>query len=187
MPYDERFEPIAEAATQVIPVWTRSLGSWTFSLGRKPFDPQELEGHYDKEADTWHATISKLGFENAYADLIAQALSSAAIQPVNKALRVLDAGIGTGAMSAALADNHLDPIALTGVDVSGDMLKQAEQRLDHHHLSTRFLQADVNCLPFADNTFDVVLVAHVLEHMADPKKALAELHRVLKPGGILVA
>ncbi|SFJ87243.1 class I SAM-dependent methyltransferase [Jannaschia pohangensis] len=187
MAYDTRIEAANDVATRVIPVWSRSLGSWTFSLGRKPFESHELEGHYDKEADTWHETISRLGFEDAYANLIEQALSSAPILAVKDALQVLDAGIGTGAMSAALADTYLDPIALTGVDVSGDMLKQAEQRLDHSHLSTRFLQADVNCLPFADNTFDVVLVAHVLEHMAYPKRALAELHRVLKPGGILVA
>ena len=187
MPYDAHSERANDVATRVIPVWSRSLGSWTFSLGRKPFESHELEGHYDKEADTWHATISRLGFEDAYANLIEQALSSAPILAVKDALQVLDAGIGTGAMSAAFANKYSDAIVLTGVDVSADMLKQAEQRLDQSHLSKRFLQADVNSLPFADNTFDVVLVAHVVEHMADPKQALAELHRVMKPGGVLVA
>ncbi len=187
MPYDARFKESNAPAAQVIPVWSRSLGSWTFSLGRKPFDAHELEGHYDKESDTWHATISKLGFEGAYTDLIRRVLSATPVRPVNQALQVLDAGIGTGAMSAAFADNYTGPTKLTGIDVSVDMLKQAKQHLNHGHLSPRFLQADVQSLPFADGTFDVVLVAHVLEHMANPKRALAELHRVLRQGGILIA
>ncbi|MEL6931561.1 MAG: class I SAM-dependent methyltransferase [Pseudomonadota bacterium] len=187
MPYDERFETSNVADAQVIPVWSRSLGSWTFSLGRKPFEAHELEGHYDKESDTWHATISKLGFEGAYADLIGRALSSTPVRPMNQELQVLDAGIGTGAMSAAFADNYAGPISLTGIDVSVDMLKQAKQQLNQNHLSPRFLQADVNSLPFVESSFDVVLVAHVLEHMANPKRSLAELHRVLKPGGVLIA
>jgi len=45
----------------------------------------------------------------------------------------------------------------------------------------------VNSLPFAEGCFDVVLVAHVIEHMADPERALVELYRVLKPGGVLIA
>jgi len=45
----------------------------------------------------------------------------------------------------------------------------------------------VNSLPFADDSFDVILVAHVIEHMADPEQTLVELYRVLKPGGVLIA
>lgn len=187
MPYDARFEATNIAVPQDIPIWSQSVGSWTFSLGRKPFAAHELEGHYDKESDTWHATFSKLGFEGAYADLIVRALAATPLQAGTQKLRILDAGIGTGAMSAAFADNYAGTIDLTGIDVSADMLNQAERRLKQNHLSAQFLQADVNSLPFADNTFDVVLVAHVLEHMADPQRALAELHRVLRPGGVLIA
>ena len=47
--------------------------------------------------------------------------------------------------------------------------------------------ADVKCdiqdMPFDDNTFDVIFCNHVLEHVADDKKAMSELHRVMKPGG----
>ena len=135
MPYDARFEAAKVMATQGIPVWSRSLGSWTVSLARKPLEAHELEGYYDNEADTWHVTISKLGFEGAYADLIGQALASTPLQTANQALQVLDAGIGTGAMSAAFADNYAGAIALTGVDVSADMLKQAKRHLRQHHLS----------------------------------------------------
>ena len=43
--------------------------------------------------------------------------------------------------------------------------------------------ADVQALPFADGEFDVILCVHVLEHIPDDRRALAELHRVLRPGG----
>ncbi|MBX2915950.1 MAG: methyltransferase domain-containing protein [Cyclobacteriaceae bacterium] len=45
------------------------------------------------------------------------------------------------------------------------------------------VKADIHHLPFADNTFDIVLCNHVLEHVADDVKAMQELKRVLKPGG----
>ncbi len=48
-------------------------------------------------------------------------------------------------------------------------------------------QADVASLPFADSCFDIVICAEVLEHVPDPRAVLRELHRVLKPGGTLLA
>lgn len=45
------------------------------------------------------------------------------------------------------------------------------------------VKADICNLPFADNSYDVILCNHVLEHIPDDKKALSELYRVLKPGG----
>jgi SAM-dependent methyltransferase len=49
------------------------------------------------------------------------------------------------------------------------------------------LRIDVEALQFDSDSFDLILCNHVLEHVADPAQALAELHRCLKPGGVLVA
>jgi len=76
----------------IIPVWAGSLGSWNFSIGRRAFAARELEGHYDDASDRWHATISKLGFEAAYAGLVEQALPEVATLGCAGPLKVLDAG-----------------------------------------------------------------------------------------------
>lgn len=172
---------------ETIPVWSRYFGSWCFSISRRPFAVNELEGHYDKASDRWHTTISKLGFEAAYADLIDQAQPELSKTEPNARLKVLDAGIGTGAFAGAFASSCLRPIDLTGLDVSSEMLRQAENNLNSLVTNASFYKGDINDLPFAEHTFDVVLVAHVIEHMAEPDVALAELSRVLKPGGFLVA
>jgi demethylmenaquinone methyltransferase/2-methoxy-6-polyprenyl-1,4-benzoquinol methylase len=170
-----------------IPVWSRSIGSWRFSIGRQPFAADELEGHYDKASKTWQTTISKLGFDDAYADLIDQAMQPRFEMADLGNLHVLDAGIGTGAMSCAFASQCGHAFDLVGTDVSSEMLRHADENLQKCNIKARLVQGDLNALPFADNTFDVVMVAHVLEHMADPEVALAELCRVLKPGGVLIA
>ncbi len=49
-----------------------------------------------------------------------------------------------------------------------------------------FAQGDIEALPFKDSTFDAVTTLEVLEHLTHPEKALREIHRVLKPSGVLV-
>ena len=170
-----------------IPVWSRSIGSWKLSLARHPFAVSELEDRYDKAADTWQATISRLGFEGAYAELVDRVVPE--IDDAAKAgpLKVLDAGIGSGAMAIAFASRCGHPVDISGIDLSSGMLLQAGRNLQELNLPARLLQGDITDLPFPDNAFDVVLVAHVLEHMAVPEAALAELCRVLRPGGALIA
>ena len=174
-------------SSNTIPVWSRSIGSWRFSIARHPFAANELEDRYDKAADTWQATVSRLGFEDAYAELVDQVVSEVDDASKTGPLKVLDAGIGTGAMAVAFASRCGRPIDLTGMDLSSEMLRQADRNLQKYNLTTHLFQGDVTNLPFVDNTFDVVLVAHVLEHMAVPEVALAELCRVLKPSGVLIA
>jgi demethylmenaquinone methyltransferase/2-methoxy-6-polyprenyl-1,4-benzoquinol methylase len=52
-------------------------------------------------------------------------------------------------------------------------------------LDPHLQQADVMSLPYEDQSFDVVMAAHVLEHLPDPQRALSEMIRVLKPGGMV--
>ncbi len=100
-------------------------------------------------------------------------------------LRVLDCGIGAGNFSLALAQSIQGDVSLTGVDVSPEMLREAANTLcGIRSLSLR--EADARQLPFADSEFDMVMAAHVLEHLPDPDAALSEMMRVLKPGGKLL-
>lgn len=92
---------------------------------------------------------------------------------------VLDAGCGTGAMTREVLAFCPDA-RVTLVDASEGMLAQAGD------LGERRLQADLAELPFADESFDVVVCAWVIETVADPKAVVTELLRVLKPEGHLL-
>jgi len=97
--------------------------------------------------------------------------------------RVLECGCGTGAQTVFLAAGS--PAAqLVSVDVSADSLDQARRRVEAAGCgNVTFRIADVFHLPFEDASFDHVFVCFLLEHLADPQRALGCLRRVLRPGG----
>ncbi|WP_329180739.1 class I SAM-dependent methyltransferase [Streptomyces decoyicus] len=96
--------------------------------------------------------------------------------------RILDAGCGSGPLSAALRDRGAD---VTGIDASARMLALARRRLGD---DTALHVADLSDpLPFADGAFDDVVSSLVLHYLEDWGPTLAELRRVLRPGGRLIA
>jgi SAM-dependent methyltransferase len=100
---------------------------------------------------------------------------------------ILEVGCGTG----KLWQENLDRIApdweITLSDQSAGMLAQAQQMLAHRGVPFRFAQLDVQSAPFAAAHFDTVIANHMLYHVPDLSVALAEIGRVLKPNGILLA
>jgi len=95
--------------------------------------------------------------------------------------RVLDAGCGGGGMPLSLAEHATEVV---GIDpfprfVDAGVRLARERGLDRLH----FLRADGMALPFADESFDLVLSHAVIEHVADAPLYLRECRRVLKPGG----
>ncbi|MBV2151534.1 methyltransferase domain-containing protein [Kitasatospora sp. SUK 42] len=100
--------------------------------------------------------------------------------------RVLDAGCGAGAVARAMATRF--GLLVSGVDVLDFHLAEARRlsaraRLAHR---TAFFWGDYHRLPFGDGEFDGAYSMETLVHSYDPPRALAELHRVLRPGGRLV-
>ena len=96
--------------------------------------------------------------------------------------RILDAGCGSGPLFAALRDRGA---IVTGIDKSAAMLEVARRRLgDDADLQVAELDSP---LPFPDGTFDDVTASLVLHYLRDWGPALAELRRVLKPRGRLIA
>jgi ubiquinone/menaquinone biosynthesis C-methylase UbiE len=95
---------------------------------------------------------------------------------------VLDIGCGTGLLLERLIAR--DPTARpTGVDVTPEMLAVARHRLGSR---ARLLLADGAGLPFPSGSFDLAATSSVLHHWTRPAAALAEIARVLEPGGVLV-
>jgi len=95
--------------------------------------------------------------------------------------RVLNVGCGTGGLEArALAERPGQSI--TGVDLAEKMLAAARRKTQDAP-GARFVQADAHDLPFADDSFDVVMSASTLHYLADPAAALSEGARVVRPGG----
>jgi SAM-dependent methyltransferase len=96
--------------------------------------------------------------------------------------RVLDAGCGPGFYVAETLERVGPGGSVVGVDASPPMLALAAKRTEGHD-NVSFHQGDVTALPVADADFDRALSVQVLEYVTDIPAALAELHRVLKPGG----
>jgi SAM-dependent methyltransferase len=92
--------------------------------------------------------------------------------------RVLDAGMGGGRLIAELEQRGW---TATGIDNSARMVALAVRRLPE--LAERLHEADLTALPLTDDSFDAVVATGVIEYVPDPQLALAELARVLRPGG----
>lgn len=92
--------------------------------------------------------------------------------------KILDLCTGTGDLTEILKKNHPNA-KITGVDFSPNMLEIARKK----HPNIEFLEADITNLPFAEGQFDLCTISFGLRNTADLKKALLEIHRVLKEDG----
>lgn len=97
--------------------------------------------------------------------------------------RLLDAGCGGGIYLVEAARRGAQA---TGVDLSEAMLRVARRRAADAGVLIQLQRGDVRALPFADNSFDVVIAVTALCFVTDPERAVREMARVLTPGGRLV-
>ncbi|MDQ3907865.1 MAG: methyltransferase domain-containing protein [Acidobacteriota bacterium] len=126
--------------------------------GTRAFFERVEEHRYAKE---WHIPLAA-GFDSA------------------RGLRVLEIGCGLGTDGARFARAGA---AYTGVDLTEAAVSLARKNFELQNLAGEFRTADAENLDFADGTFDLVYSHGVLHHTPDTERAVAEVRRVLRPGG----
>jgi ubiquinone/menaquinone biosynthesis C-methylase UbiE len=126
-------------------------------------------------------TVGSVAAVQAYKQRILGALG------LRAGMHALDVGCGTGDDVRAMAAIVGSTGRAVGIDVSEGLLGEARRRADEAGVVVEFHAGDAHALPFADATFDVVRTERVLQHVLDPARVLAEMARVARPGGHVVA
>ena len=135
---------------------------------------QEHKNFWDKNAGRYDRFMRK---ERAAYDEMYEL-----IRPVVKAKTVLELATGTGLIAKHIvnAAAHIE-----ATDASAEMILEAKR--DNQSAKLHFSVQDMFRLPYADKSFDVVIVSNALHIIPQPEKALAEIRRVLKNDGVLIA
>ena len=135
---------------------------------------KEQKNFWDRNAGRYDRFMRKDGA--AYGEMYAL------IQPIVRHKTVLELASGTGLIAKHIvnAAAHIE-----ATDASAEMIVEARQ--DNRSAKLHFSVQDMFRLPYADKSFDVVIVSNALHIVPQPEKALAEIHRVLKDDGVLIA
>jgi demethylmenaquinone methyltransferase/2-methoxy-6-polyprenyl-1,4-benzoquinol methylase len=140
--------------------------------------PAQVAAMFDEVSTHYDRTNTVLSMGNA--TLWRMATTRAVAPGVGE--KILDVAAGTGTSSASLARNGASVVA---ADFSPGMIEVGRQRQAANPFIS-FVQADATALPFDDDTFDAVTISFGLRNIVDPRAALAEFFRVVKPGGRVV-
>ncbi len=99
---------------------------------------------------------------------------------------ILDVATGTGDL--ALAAMKLEPVSITGIDISGKMLDKGREKISKKGLSDKIklVYGQSENIPFENERFDVAMVAFGVRNFSDPSRGLIEMYRVLKKGGLVM-
>ena len=178
---------VLRAATmeQAIPMIARRFGSWEVLISRRTISSTDLASRYDAVAGKWARTARRFRLNAAYSEPLLASQVAIGLMRVEPQARILDCGVGNGSLSIALDRITNGPVDFHAIDTSAEMLVQAKSVMQRAGLDPHLQQANVMSLPYDNQSFDVVMAAHVLEHLPDPQRALAEMVRVLKPGGMV--
>ena len=163
-----------------------SIGYWQISIQRVYPTNEQLSRMYNAAAPGWNRLVHHLGIRHAYTKLFRSLQKDKLLASIKDNATVCDCGIGTAAFSLALSNTVNCKLQISGVDISPEMLEKAQQHLRQSGIEPKLHQSDVNTLPFHDNKFDLMISAHMLEHLPNPVKGLQEMVRVLRLGAPLI-
>lgn len=160
------------------------LGEFHQDVHSLTYDPDRLEQAYDKHAEDYDEFLLGLSGDGTSGCSHYTTLFFSKIVPIQKNMRILDAGVGTGIGGVELLNFGYNPLSIVGVDLSSKMLAQAEKRGVYEALHyARFPETgDI----LQSDEFDAVLCAGGFSHSAMPVSAIPEFIRVTRPGGFIV-
>ena len=136
---------------------------------------KDNKGFWDRWAKRYDLMMS--GDGRTYARIVSRIK-----KVLDREMTVLELACGTGLLSVRLAGSVK---LLEAMDFSEEMIRQAKAKT--HSSRLHFSVQDATSLPYAEETFDAAVISNALHIMPEPEKALAEIRRVLKLGGILIA
>jgi arsenite methyltransferase len=157
-------------------------------LGTRAVDDADLPKNTGVIQAVWASPVGSMLYDNAQA--VMRRLLSAWLQPtawlnIPTDGVALDVGCGPGTFAASLARAAGPGGLVLGIDISEPMLARAVRAAAGAQVA--FLRADAQRLPLRDKSVDAVLSSAMLQLIPDPAAALAEMARVLRPGGRLAA
>ncbi|HEX8176807.1 MAG TPA: class I SAM-dependent methyltransferase [Pyrinomonadaceae bacterium] len=138
---------------------------------------------YDRIAGLYDITFKFNGYSRSLEKYLEEHLP-----PLPAQARVLDAGCGTGLLTLALLKVLDQPLRITAIDLSSSSLSTASRAVAENSgrtQSVRFAQANLLRLPFADDSFDLIMTSGVLEYVP-LGEGFNELARVIRPGGYML-
>ncbi len=114
--------------------------------------------------------------------------STVALAAIEAGTHVLDVGCGTGDLTLAAWQRTGPTGVVAAIDPAAEMIAVAQRKAAKRHATVDFRVGVIEALPFADASFDVVLSSFMMHHLPDDLKrqGLAEIERVLRPGGRLL-
>jgi len=134
-----------------------------------PFDEKYFSSH--TYANITFARYSMYWWSNRFNAMLARRYGRGGA-------RLLEIGVGMGHLVGQL-ENTFETY---GMDINHWAVKQSKSVVQKTQLETASAQE----LPFSDNSFNVVIIKHIVEHLPDPQKAIREIGRVTEPGGVLI-
>ena len=180
VPHPDQFN-----AGTTVPVGFARLGSREIGVRRHVHTTADLAAHYDVAAGSWNKTAARFGLVDTYRRALHRGRFGARHTQLSGTTRALDCGTGTGSLTLALSQLCRGDTRYFGIDTSAQMLAHADASLRQNDVACQLQQASIEAIPHDDATFDIVMAAHVLEHLPDPAAGFREMVRVLKPGGTL--
>ncbi len=141
-----------------------------------------------KQADsTWFVKKIDVSRKEEVLQSVAEHYERLAFLELQEGHKVLDVGCGTGIHCLAIAHIVGRSGFVVGVDYSETMIREAQRHTEGAGLPLEYQQGDAHRLDFEDNSFDRVWANNILEHLHNPRKALQEMVRVVRPGGLIAS